>query len=206
MNSYNREQFETLAVVRRRLKSLSVEILEQLRKEIHSYLLFREDVDLFLKRYFRETCSRHCYHTARSACCSREGIITFFGDVVVNALVCGDETLQRLLAAIQQDRGGPKCVYLGPEGCMWRVRPIVCAMFLCDPAQRQIFGPRPDLAEAWRRLEKRRKRFTWPDRPVLFDRLEAFFLESGISSPLMYLHNSPGMMMLKRKWQAPRKT
>ena len=39
-----------------------------------------------------------------------------------------------------------------------------------------------------------------------FDTLAAFFLEDGISSSLMYLHNSPGMRMLKRRWQDREKT
>ncbi len=201
MNSYNREQFETLAAVKRHLASLADATAAQLREDIQPYLSFRRDVDDFLKRHFNEVCTRQCYHNARSACCSREGIITFFSDVVVNALVSGRTQLEQLLDTLRKDRGGSKCVYLGPDGCRWRLRPIVCAMFLCDPAQQQVFENHPELAEAWQDLEKRRKRFTWPDRPVLFDRLETFFLAAGISSPLMYLHNSPGMRMLKRKWQ-----
>ena len=201
MNRYNREQFDTLAAVREHLASLDGDTICRLHEDIRPYLLFREDVDQFLSQNFSEICSRRCYRTARSACCSREGIITFFGDVVVNALVGGRQRLEELLEALQRDSGGPKCVYLGPGGCRWRVRPIVCAMFLCDAAQRQVFERRPGLAAEWHALEKRRRRFTWPDRPVLFDRLEAFFLAAGLCSPLMYLHNSPGMLMLKRKWQ-----
>ncbi len=201
MNRYNREQFEALVAVRRHLAALPEKAIAQLRKDIHSYLEFREDVDVYLKKYFSLVCARQCYRNARSACCSREGIITFFADVVVNALVSGDTRLEELRKTLQEDRGGPKCVYLGPEGCRWRVRPIVCAMFLCDAAQEQVFASHPEAAGAWRELEGRRKGFTWPDRPVLFDRLEAFFLARGLSSPLMYLHNSPGMLMLKRKWR-----
>jgi len=169
--------------------------------QIQPYLLFRQDVDAFLARHFSKICDRKCYGTSRSACCSREGIITFFGDVAVNALVSDQRQLKLLLDTLQQDTSGPKCVYLGAGGCLWRTRPIVCAMFLCDSAQEQVFLSRPDLAAAWEELGKRRKRFTWPDRPVLFDRLEKTFLDAGISSPLMYLHNSPGMLMLKRKWK-----
>ncbi len=201
MNSYNREQFETLVAVGQHLAALSAESVVQLRECIQPYLLFRKDVDTYLKRYFGVICSRQCYRNARSACCSREGVITFFADVVVNALVSGDTGLEELRKALQEDRGGPKCVYLGAEGCRWRVRPIVCAMFLCDTAQEQVFAIHPEAAGAWRELEERRKGFTWPDRPVLFDRLEARFRALGLSSPLMYLHNSPGMVMLKRKWQ-----
>ncbi len=201
MNPYNREQFETLAAVRRQLAVLPEESVAVLREEIQPYLLFRKDVDDYLKKNFSVVCSHRCYRSARSACCSREGVIAFFADVVVNALVSEPASLEELLKTLREDPGGPKCVYLGPDGCRWRVRPIVCAMFLCDAAQEQVFDDPPEAAAAWRELEVRRRGFTWPDRPVLFDRLEAFFLEKGLSSPLMYLHNSPGMLMLKRKWR-----
>lgn len=201
MNHYNREQFETLAAVTGYLETAPAAEKGKLRESIRPYLDFRRRLEAFLERHFGAACSAQCYANARSACCSREGIITFFADVTVNALVSERVQLDLLMRALQQDAGGPKCVYLGPDGCRWQVRPIVCAMFLCDGAREQVFGDRPGLAEKWEALETERKTFTWPDRPVLFDRLEAFFLEAGISSPLMYLHNSPGMLRLKRKWQ-----
>jgi hypothetical protein len=34
---------------------------------------------------------------------------------------------------------------------------------------------------------------------VLFDDLEAFFIDCGCTSPLMYLHNSPGLLRVKQK-------
>jgi len=54
-------------------------------------------------------------------------------------------------------------------------------------------------------LEAKRKRFTWPDQPVLFDDLESYFMKSGYRSPLMYLHNSPGLLRVKQKAGAGRK-
>jgi len=48
-------------------------------------------------------------------------------------------------------------------------------------------------------LEAERQHFTWPDRPVLFDDLESYFLKTGCRSPLMYLHNSPGLLRIKQK-------
>ena len=47
-------------------------------------------------------------------------------------------------------------------------------------------------------LAQERKRFTWPDRPVLFDDLEQYFMDAGCTSPHMYLHNSPGLLRVKQ--------
>ena len=55
------------------------------------------------------------------------------------------------------------------------------------------------LNKEWELLEQRRKQFTWPDQPVLFDELEEHFLEAGHKSPLMYLHNSPGLLLVKNR-------
>jgi len=201
MNSYNREQFETLVRVKEHLEAIHFEARKQLLEKIQGYLSFRKKVDNFLNRHFNNLCTSQCYATARSACCSREGVITFFADVATNALVSDERQLGLLLASLKQDTGGGKCVYLGPAGCLWRLKPIVCEMFLCDPAREQVFLRAPHLARAWEELENHRKRYTWPDRPVLFDALEAHFLKAGIQSPLMYLHNSPGMLRLKSKWR-----
>jgi hypothetical protein len=46
-------------------------------------------------------------------------------------------------------------------------------------------------------LKQREKHFRWPDRPVLFDDLEKYFMAAGYSSPLMYLNNSPGLLRVK---------
>lgn len=72
-------------------------------------------------------------------------------------------------------------------------------MFLCDNARKQVFGYNPGLEKEWDDLKERKKAFTWPDKPVLFDEIETLFLDCGHSSSLMYCHNSPGLMRLKQR-------
>jgi len=138
-----------------------------------------------------------CYQDHYSACCNREGIITFFADVVINLLMSKDEDVGRLLGALDSPRAAEKCVYLGKAGCLWRVKPIVCEMFLCKRARNAVFSDAPDALKAWGVLKQREKGYTWPDRAVLFDELEAYFMEKGCDSSLMYCHNSPGMLRVK---------
>jgi hypothetical protein len=138
-----------------------------------------------------------------SACCSREGIVTFFADGVINVLLSTPQETDRLATVLQKGDNGPKCVYLGSNGCLWRLKPIVCAMFLCDRAEEEVFRDRPALRRQWEAYREHKKRFTWPDRPVLFDAIEANFIAAGCTSPLMYLHNSPGLLRVKQ--QASRK-
>lgn len=76
-------------------------------------------------------------------------------------------------------------------------------MYLCDRSKEEVFAKNSQLADQWELLEQKRKRFTWPDRPVLFDDLETFFLDAGCRSPLMYMHNSPGLLRVKRQAKAP---
>jgi hypothetical protein len=42
--------------------------------------------------------------------------------------------------------------------------------------------------------------YTWPSRPVLFDKLEELFIQEGFDSPIMYFHHSPGLLRLKAKY------
>jgi hypothetical protein len=72
-------------------------------------------------------------------------------------------------------------------------------MFVCDQVQQAVFAPNPAVAKKWRDYQEKARRFRWPDRPVLFDTLEARFLAAGLCSPLMYLHNSPGLLRIKHK-------
>jgi hypothetical protein len=158
-------------------------------------------VDAFLNENFSKLCTQKCYQSELSACCSRDGIITFFGDVVVNTLVSSNDEIEALKAAIQKPNNNFKCIYLGHQGCLWRVKPIVCEMFLCEPATKEVFGQKPEAQEIWNALQKDRKRFTWPDQPVLFNDLERCFIDAGYTSPLMYFHNSPGLLRVKQSWQ-----
>lgn len=199
MNSYQKEQAESLAMVQRHLETLSAAQRKALEMKISDYLLFRDEVHTFLCEHFRDLCTEKCYRNNLSACCSREGIITFFGDMVINALVSQSEEINALMAVLQKPNTGFKCIYLGNTGCMWRVKPIVCEMFLCDQAQDRVFGEKPWAEDVWNELKHRKKLYTWPDRPVLFDDLERYFMDAGYTSPLMYLHNSPGLLRIKKR-------
>ena len=199
MSSYQEEQIESYAMVLTHIATLTASERRAFDSEISDYLSFREEVDAFLLEHFGAVCTQKCYQDSVSACCSREGIITFFGDVVVNVLVSRDVEIKALMNTLKRPNSGLKCIYLGDTGCMWRAKPIVCEMFLCKQAQSKVFAKNKRAGQAWEELKQRRKAYTWPDRPVLFDNLERYFLDAGYTSPLMYLHNSPGLLNVKRQ-------
>lgn len=199
MSDYQFEQLEALSQVRLHLKALSRGEKEKLRVLIADYLEFRRQVDRFLETYFGTVCDRTCYQSRLSACCSREGIVTFFADVVINLLMSEETEVDALAKVLGTENTGFKCVYLGRDGCLWRVKPIVCQMFLCEPAKAKVFSEHPEAEAEWLELERRRKQFTWPDRPVLFDAVEKYFIAAGCASALMYLHKSPGLLRVKHK-------
>jgi hypothetical protein len=200
MSSYNQEQSDALDMVRRYVTGLGEAEKADLVGSLDAYLRFRQSVDVFLQDHFGSVCSQACYQSRLSACCSREGIVTFFADVVINVLVSTLQEIDRLAEALQgPDDVSTKCVYLGGDGCLWRLKPIVCAMFLCDRAENGVFRDRPALRRQWEAYREHKKRFTWPDRPVLFDELETIFIATGCTSPLMYLHNSPGLIRVKQE-------
>jgi hypothetical protein len=60
-----------------------------------------------------------------------------------------------------------------------------------------VFDNDPNARKQWKQLRRRKKRYTWPNRPVLFDDLEAYFIRAGYASNLMYFHNSPGLLRVK---------
>ena len=199
MNNYQREQFDAFAMVQKHLANLGDSEHRALRMLIDDYLAFRSDVDIFLSTHFNEICTRKCYLSRRSACCSREGIITFFADIVVNVLVSKSSEIDALMGKLGQPNNGSKCIYLTENGCRWRTKPIVCEMFLCEQAKNQVLNANHLLKKEWEMLEQKRKQYTWPDQPVLFDEMEALFLKAGYKSPLMYLHNSPGLLRIKNQ-------
>ena len=186
-------------MVCRHLETLSPSQMDQLRKETEPYLRFRADVADFQEKNFSKLCTQKCFQSQTSACCGREGIVTFFADVVINRLICSNSEVEALIDALTQNHSGLNCVYLTKEGCLWRLKPIVCEMFLCDYAKETVLGQDDVLRSKWEELRRMEKRYTWPDRPVLFDRLEALFIEAGYDSPLMYLHHSPGLLRLKAR-------
>jgi hypothetical protein len=197
MSEYNLEQSEAIVMVQDHLKTLSGAELMNLKTKIESYLGFRKDVDDFQRRYFSGVCTHMCYQDHFSACCNREGIVTFFADVVINVLMSQDEEVEGLLHVLRLPNPGLKCIYLGRGGCLWRVKPIVCEMFLCEHARNTVFDKEPEGLRVWEELKGREKGYTWPDGPVLFDELEAYFIEKGHYSSLMYCHNSPGLLRVK---------
>ncbi len=199
MSEYRFEQLETLSLSRMYLKALPNGEKDKLRRMAADYLEFRRRVDRFLETHFGSVCDQSCYQSRLSACCSREGIITFFADVVINLLFSNENEIDGLTSALQRESEEFKCVYLSPAGCRWRIKPIVCQMFLCEPAKARVFRQQPEAAAEWLELERQRKNFTWPDRPVLFDMLEKYFIAMGCSSPLMYMHQSPGLLRVKQK-------
>jgi len=199
MSTYQQEQLEALQMVRRHLRSMQASDRRLLKELTLDYRSYRKEVNAFLKTHLAGVCTQKCYQSRLSACCSKEGIVTFFADVVINALVSDTDQLRTLMHALQVPNRGYKCIYLGPDGCRWRLKPIVCEMFICDPAQKQVFDPAPAIRKEWEALTLVKKQFTWPDRPVIFDTIESLFIKAGDSSPLMYMHNSPGLLQVKQR-------
>jgi hypothetical protein len=199
MNEYQQEQLEALKIVRLGLSQLGDRKRMELIETIRDYMQFRQSVDLFLKRYFSDVCNHTCYLSRSSACCSKDGIITFFADTVINALHAAPPQLDRLEAVLKRVNGGHRCVYLGSHGCTWTIRPVVCAMFLCDRAMSAVFRVDPEGKKVWESLRRQEKLFKWPDRPVLFDLLEKKFLDLGYQSTLMHLNLGPGLLRVKKE-------
>jgi len=199
MSSYQKEQSDTFHMVRSHLSTFSPKEKQKLKSDVAGYLGFREEVGSFLSTHFSEVCTQKCYKSRLSACCTREGIITFFADVVVNVLISQGREIDLLLEVLKKPNNGFKCIYLGEKGCLWRLKPIVCEMFLCEHAKKEVFSENRQIEHKWEELKQREKLYTWPDRRVVFDTLESYFIEAGYSSPLMYLHNSPGLLRVKRR-------
>lgn len=199
-SAYNLEQRRAWEMISRHLAraegyGLRLEILDRTRP----YLAFRKELAAFQDARFKDFCTAACFNDSTSACCSREGIVTFFADAAINAVASTPEQIQLLLHTLANPRSDGRCVYLSNTGCLWQVSPVVCAMFVCDRLEREVLAPNPDLQKTWDDFQAKRKFFTWPDRPVLFDWLEEKFIGEGLDSPLMYLHKSPGLLKIKAK-------
>jgi hypothetical protein len=199
ISEYSRDQLDAIRMVRRQLATLSRGQMGKLRRRIRPYLQFRGEAADFQRQHFSEVCTEKCFTSQTSACCGREGIATFFADVVINVLLSADQEVDALLQTLSEDRGGFKCIYLGEEGSLWRLKPIVCEMFLCEHAKDTVLGNDDALRAQWEKLREREKRYTWPSRPVLFDELEEIFIQAGLDSALMYYHQSPGLLRVKAK-------
>ncbi|RPH80055.1 MAG: hypothetical protein EHM77_05325 [Planctomycetaceae bacterium] len=198
MNSYQNEQLETLTMIRQHLDALGAAEISKLKIGIEDYLLFRDQVTHFLENHFTAICIQKCYQNRLSACCTKDGIITFFADMVINALVSDNADLDRLEHAIRQPADSAKCIYLSETGCGWNIKPVVCEFFLCDEAEKKAFNGNPDALQQWKKFKNAKQTYTWPDKIVLFEILERYFMDMGCKSPLMYLHYSPGLVRIRK--------
>ena len=199
MNEYQTEQWQALNLARAAIACIHRDEAENLKEKISRYMEFRGEVDLFLSKYFGSHCTQSCFENRLSACCSKDGIVTFWADIVINALLSSQAQLADCSQALSEPASEHKCTYLGPTGCRWHVRPLMCAMFLCDAIKDKVFTLQSELQGNWESLQARAKDFRWPDKPVLFDWLEGYFLDRGIQSPLMYINMSPGLLRIKQK-------
>lgn len=198
MNAYQKEQLEALNMVLRYFDYQGASRFAESRAALAGYLAFRQRVAAFLETHFQTICTEKCYQSRQSACCSKDGIITFFADVAVNALISSHAERELLLEAIAHPYQADKCIFLSKNGCTWRLKPLVCEFFLCDMAEQQVFPVNPDAHTQWEALNAEKKTYTWPDQPVLFEMIEKEFIMQGYRSPLMYLHNSPGLIRIRR--------
>jgi hypothetical protein len=199
MNAYQTEQKDALNQIVNNIEVLS----SSQHGAIRSYLSFRRQLDEFSRRHFAAFCTRACFESRTSACCSKDGIITFWAEVVINVATSDKHQIDDLFAAIEKPLFADKCIYLGENGCRWRVRPLGCALFLCDRVQNEVLACRPDLRRQWEAYLSAAKKFRWPDRPVLFDHLEQVFMDTGCRSPLMYINTSPGLLRIKQQAIVP---
>jgi hypothetical protein len=199
VSEYHRDQWNSFRALEVACRGLSVREMDQLKGALEPYLHFRRTLDAFQQKLFGAFCRITCFDTRMSACCSFESIFTFFADQAITYLLSTPEEIEALLAKLEKPNRTARCVYLGESGCLWKVRPIACAMFLCDQARATVFSSDRDAEAAWERLRKAEKAYTYPTRPVLFDDLERVFIDLGVDSPHMYFHKSPGLVRLKAR-------
>ncbi len=199
ISEYNRDQLISISSVLEVLSHMSEGELESLRTGIRPYLAFRRDIADYYGTFFRPCCQEICFDTGVSACCGFESIITFFADHVISLTESSEREIEALISVLKRPNLTGKCVFLGTSGCIWRIPPISCAMFLCSQAKERVFDAHPDARIVWSDHQRREKEFTYPGKPVLFDELEALFMERGSESPHLYFHRSPGLLRIKSK-------
>lgn len=197
VSAYQREQLESFQAIRAGCARLSAVEIAELLKQLEPYLDFRRELAAHQLENFHGFCRDACFTTRLSACCGFESIITFFADQLITYLLSGEDEREGLFQVLQAPNRSQRCVYLGPDGCIWPLPPVSCAMFLCDPLKQAIFAAQPEQRGHWQRLQAREREFTHPDHPVLFDTLERDFLRRGIRTPHMYYHVSPGLLRIK---------
>ncbi len=199
ISEYNRDQLSAFQDLAEAMGLLNEEEALGLRQAILPYLEFRREVDHFSQTHFKSCCSKMCFETRLSACCGFESIFTFFADQVITYVESEPEEIDAILKVLSRPNTTKHCVYLGENGCLWKVRPISCAMFFCDQAKESILIEQSEALTTWKALQAKEKDFTWPARPVLFDEIEVLFRKKGLDSPHMYFHHSPGLLRIKKK-------
>lgn len=196
---YNLEQYDAYTIVKAFFDKATDDEVSELNEMIVPYLDFRAVTSDFLTRSCAEVCGEICFKTGLSDCCMHEGIITFFADWIVNWLVSSKEEIDVLLNALFDPFRDDKCVYLGPLGCLWKIKPLNCETFVCKQARTEIFVKNPESEQVYEEMLKKKKTFSFPDRPVLFDAIEKFFIERGVDSETMYFHKGAGLLLIKQK-------
>ena len=76
---------------------------------------------------------------------------------------------------------------------------IVSEMFLWKHPKEAVLKNNNALRTQWEKFRRRERRYTWPSRPVLFDKLEELFIRDGFDSPIMYIDRSPGLIRVKNQ-------
>ena len=196
-SEYNRDQSITFRAVLEACERLQDSEIERLKESILPYLTFRDEMDRYQSKYVEDFCRESCFDSGLSACCGFESIITFFADHVISFLFSKVEEMRTIFSTLERPNRTGKCVYLGKGGCIWKIRPISCAMFFCRQVKAGIVDNDPEAAAILTEFKSREKEYTWPTRPVLFNDLEKYFIELGVKSPHMHFHQSPGLLRLK---------
>ncbi len=109
MCEYNKEQLETLYIVRQYLSKQSQNKIETYKKDIESYSLFRKKISDFSSKNFSSLCREKCFDNGLSACCTKEGIITYFADVFVNAIYSTPDQLNKIENILQMTNNSKLC-------------------------------------------------------------------------------------------------
>jgi hypothetical protein len=198
-SEYNRDQFTSVLSILEVLSNLGEEEAGALRAGIQPYLGFRKAISEYYGSLFRESCRESCFDSGVSACCGFESIVTFFADHVINLLESSQQEIDILASVLKRPNRTQRCVFLGASGCTWRIPPISCAMFLCSQVKEKVFEAHPGARIIWSEHQRSEKEYTYPNKPVLFDDLEAFFMKRGSESPHLYFHRSPGLLRIKSK-------
>lgn len=198
ISQYNKEQIEALDIVCEYIRSVSPETIENHKNDTRDYLLFREKISDFSKKNFDHLCKKKCFDSNLSACCTKEGIITYFADMFINAIFSTEDQLKALETALMHPKDTFACVYLGDTGCLWQIKPIVCEMFFCDFLLHEAEKENPNIKDEVSQLKILQKTFTWPDKQIIFNDIEQLFIKRGYHSSLMYMHSSPGLLRVKK--------